>query len=86
MDGLLSPGGNSPLSLNLSKCAFMTLSMPLGSCGKGLEGRVQTLLFNQKHLGHSAMRFRDEESLMSFTLMRSPFGFNKGDFHFSLYR
>src|SRR3989344_6054539 len=54
-------GGSSPLSLNLSKWDFITLSIPLGSCGNGEEGLVQTLcLFSQKQRGHSFMRFRDE--------------------------
>src|SRR3989338_4291300 len=61
----LISGGSSPFSLNLSKCFFNMLSIPLGSEGKIPSGLCQTLcLSSQKHLGHSFIKFRDEgESL-----------------------
>jgi hypothetical protein len=48
------------LSLNLSKCSFNILSIPLGKEGNIPYGLFQTLcLFNQKHLGHSKNKFTE---------------------------
>src|SRR3989344_5284513 len=61
----LSSGGNSPLSLNLSKCIFRILSMPEGSEGNIEGGLFQTLCWvSQKHLGHSDIKLNpDGDSL-----------------------
>src|SRR3989344_5866977 len=61
----LSSGGNSPFSINLSKCSFRTLSIPEGKLGNGVSGLFSPFTnCNQKHLGHSNIRFIELDDIL----------------------
>lgn len=66
---LRSSGGSSPFSMKLSKCFFMTPSMPDGSDGNGPDGLLMFLMSCiQKHLGHSKNKLRLDGDTFVVTL------------------